>query len=147
MRRTAVIEAGVPGRRRGFLFTASVKGLITASAMRRCNPRNSASVCRLVVTWRSELWDKPAGFECFMVNLLKRGDAVIPFQECGRPTRALDGAGVEFPDRVNHGMIMGVENVFPIPRMAGDVDLGDAFRRDVVQIVKRIKVVVEGRNV
>ena len=44
-------------------------------------------------------------------------------------------------------MIVGVENVFAILGMAGDVNLRDPFRRNVVQINKRIKVVVEGRDI
>ena len=40
---------------------------------------------------------------------------------------ALDGAIVELPDGIDDRVIVRIENVFAIFRMAGDVNLRDAF--------------------
>ena len=47
---------------------------------------------------------------------------------------AFDGARVEFPHRINHGMIVRIEDVLAIFRMPGDVDLRDAFRRNAIDV-------------
>ena len=57
------------------------------------------------------------------------------------PVRA-DGVLVKLPDRIDHRMVVRVENVFLIFGMAGDVKLGHALRRNGVQIIERIETVV-----
>ena len=53
-----------------------------------------------------------------------------------------DGVLVQFPDRVEHRMIVRIENVFLVFAVPGDVNLPDAVVRDVVQIIVGIETVV-----
>ena len=48
---------------------------------------------------------------------------------------SLDGVGVHFPNRIEHGMIVRIEDVLLEFGMARDVDLPDAIMRDVVQVI------------
>jgi len=57
------------------------------------------------------------------VNFLKRRDAIVPFEKCRGVPGALDGPVVEFPDGVDHRMVVCVQNVFLEFRMAGDMNL------------------------
>ena len=50
--------------------------------------------------------------------------------------------GVELPDRIEHRMIVGIENVFLKLGMPGDVDLPDAMMRDVVEVIVGIEIVI-----
>ena len=48
------------------------------------------------------------------MNFVERRDAVVPLEQRGGVANAFDGARVKFPDRVNHGMIVRIENVLAI---------------------------------
>src|SRR5277367_4663223 len=82
-----------------------------------------------------ELADELVGFERFMVNLVERRNAIVPLQQRGGVADQFDGAGIEFPDGVQHRMIVGVENVFFEFGMARDVDLRDAVVRDIIDVI------------
>ena len=45
------------------------------------------------------------------VDFVEAGNVVVPLEQRGRGAAALDGARVEFPDRIDHRMIVRVENV------------------------------------
>src|SRR5580692_9699326 len=60
---------------------------------------------------------------------------------------AFDSARVKFPHRINHGMIVGIEDVLAIFRMPGDMDLRHAFRRDAIDVGQRVEAVILRRNV
>jgi len=64
------------------------------------------------------------------VDFGKRRDAVIPFEQGRGFAGALDGALVQFPDGVNDGMVVRVQDIFFKFAVAGDVDLGDATGGD-----------------
>ena len=66
--------------------------------------------------------------ERFGMNLVEGGNIVIPLQQSGGRSAALDGAGVQFPDGIEHRVIVRVEDVLLKLRVARDVDLRDAFR-------------------
>ena len=55
---------------------------------------------------------------------------------------ALDGAVVEFPDGINDGMVVGVEDVFAVLGVASDVDLGDAIGGNGIDVIKGIEIVI-----
>jgi hypothetical protein len=50
------------------------------------------------------------GFEGFVVNFVKRGDATVPFGQCGSVANELDGMRVHLSDRVETWGIVGVED-------------------------------------
>ncbi len=60
---------------------------------------------------------------------------------------ALDGTLVKLPNGIDDRVIVCVENVFPIFRVAGDMNLGDAIGRNAVHIIVRIKAVILRGNV
>ena len=81
------------------------------------------------------------------MDFVEGGNAVVPFQQRGGGAGEPDGVGVHFPDRIEHGMIVGIEDVFLELRVAGDVDLPDAIVRDVVEVIVGIEIVVLRRDV
>ena len=81
----------------------------------------------------------PIGLQRLGMNLVEAGNVVVPLQQRGGRPAALDGARVEIPHRIEHGMIVRIENVFLEFGMAGDMNLRDAVRRDVIQIVNGSK--------
>jgi hypothetical protein len=59
------------------------------------------------------------GFEGFIVNFVKRGDATVPFGQYGSVANELDGMRVHLSDRVEHPgtwRIVGVEDAARIGR-------------------------------
>jgi hypothetical protein len=80
--------------------------------------------------------------EGFGVNFVEGGDVVVPLEEGCGGADALDGSGVEMPYGVEHGMIVGVEDIFFELRVSGDVDLRDAFGGDAVDVVEGVEAVV-----
>ena len=87
------------------------------------------------------------GFLCLGVYFIKARNVVVPLQQRGRLTAALDGAGVELPHRIDHGMVVRVEDVLLVARMAGDMNLRDAMRGDGIHVVDRIELVIHGRDI
>ena len=55
---------------------------------------------------------------------------------------SLDGARVKLPHRIDHRMVMRVENVFAIFGVAGDVDLRHAVAGTLFTYVSRIETVI-----
>ena len=82
-----------------------------------------------------------------MVDFIEGWDAVIPLKESGCVAAAFDGVGVKVPDRVEDGVVVSIEDVFPVLGVAGDVELSDAMVRDVVEIVVRVEAMILRRNV
>ena len=60
---------------------------------------------------------------------------------------ALDGAVVELPDGIDYRVVVGVENVFAIFGVAGDVDLRDAIGGDAIDVDGGIETVILRRDV
>ena len=87
------------------------------------------------------------GFKRFMMNFVKGGNAVIPFQQCGSVAAEFDGVGVHFPNRIEYRMIVRIQDVFLELGVAGDVNLPDTMVRDVVQVIVRIETMVFGRDI
>jgi len=71
----------------------------------------------------------------FGVNFVEAGDVVVPLKQRGGGAAALDGTRVERPYRVNHRMVVGIEDVFVIAGVAGNVNLRDAMRGHGVDII------------
>ena len=81
--------------------------------------------------------DELVGFERLMVDFVEGRDAGVPFQQRGGLADQFGGAGIQLPHRVEHRMIVRVENVLLEFGMAGDVELRDAMVRDVVDVIVR----------
>src|SRR5215469_8563892 len=76
------------------------------------------------------------------MNFVEGGDAIVPFEESGGVAYALDGAIVEFPNRIDDGMIVSVKNVLAIFGVAGDVNLRDAVCGNTVDVSGGIETVI-----
>lgn len=87
------------------------------------------------------------GLEGFAVDFFEAGDVGVPFEEGGGRAAELDGVGVHFPDGVEDGVVVGIEDVFFEFGMAGDMHLADAFVRDVVEVVVGVEGMVLGGDV
>ena len=85
--------------------------------------------------------------ERFGMYLVEGGNVVIPLQQSGCRSGTLDGALVQLPNRVKNRVIVRVEDVLLEFRMASDVDLRDALRRDAVDVVHGIELMVLRRHV
>ena len=81
------------------------------------------------------------------VNFVERRNAVVPFEQRGRRANAPDRVLVQFPHRIDHRMIVRIENIFLELGVAGDVNLRHALRRHAVQIIVRIEVMILRRNI
>ena len=86
--------------------------------------------------------DEFFSFERFIMDLVERWDPVVPFQERGGFADEFAGVGIHLPDRIDYGMIVGIENVFLELGMPRDVNLADAIMRHIVQVIVRIEIVV-----
>jgi len=81
------------------------------------------------------------------MNFVEGGDIVVPFEECGGGSAALDGAIVEVPDGIEDWVVVGVQDVLFEFGVACDVDLGDAISRDGVDVGARVEAVILRRDV
>src|SRR5271163_1325395 len=50
------------------------------------------------------------GLQRFAVHFVERGNAVVPFQQRRGRAGQLDRVLIHFPDRVEHGVIVGIED-------------------------------------
>ncbi len=87
-------------------------------------------------------FDKLIRFQRLVMDLVEARDAIVPFEQGRRLADPFDGVGVKLPDRIEHRMIVGIENVFLELRMARDVDLPDTMMRNVVQVFVGIEVMI-----
>ena len=68
------------------------------------------------------------------MHFIEGGYAVIPFEERGGVTDALDGAVVKFPDGIDDRVVVRVQDVLAIFGVTRDVDLGDAIGGNAVDV-------------
>lgn len=57
------------------------------------------------------------------------------------------GLAVERPDGIGHRVVVRVHEVVAVVRMAGEVELPDAMRRHLAQVIERLEAVVHGAHV
>jgi len=76
------------------------------------------------------------------VHFFERRNAIVPFQQRGGAADQFHGVRVELPDRIEHRMIVRIENILLELRMPRDVNLSDPMRRDIVQVFVGIEIVV-----
>src|ERR1700758_1809531 len=128
------------------MCSEGVSGFITALAMVRCRVsrfiRNSSTGQGSYGAGQNALSKEAIRFEGFVVNFAEGGNAVVPFEKSCCVAYALNSAVVELPDRIDHRMIVGIENIFFVLGMAGDVDLRDALGRNAVDVVEGIEAVI-----
>ena len=72
---------------------------------------------------------------------------VVPLEQGWRGAAAFDGARIEIPYGINHGMVVCVEDVLLIARVTGDVNLRDAIRGNGVHVLHRIELVIHRGDV
>src|ERR1700733_7297338 len=69
----------------------------------------------------------------FMMHLVEGRNPIVPLEQGRGCARQLRCVSVHFPDRIEHGMIVSIKNVFLEFRVACDMDLPDAMVRNVVE--------------
>src|SRR5882762_9454052 len=148
---------GSPFGARRFMFSAGVSGCISALTMVRW--RASKLMAKLFSHQRvsyqrasyragqDALREETIRLQGLVMDFAKSGNAVVPFQQGGGVANSLHRAVVQFPDRIDHRMIVGIENIFFVFGMPGDVNLRDPFGGYAFHVVKRIEGVILGRDV
>ena len=86
-------------------------------------------------------------FQGFGVNPFKRGDTVVPLKQGRGWAHPGNCMRIEFPNRVDHRMIVGIQNVLLELGMAGDMDLSNSLRNHAIEVLVRIEIMVPGRNI
>src|SRR5882762_3045731 len=136
---------GSPFGARRVMFSAGVSGCISALTMVRW--RASKLMAKLFSYQRvsyqrasyragqNTFCEEAIGFQGFVVNFAKSGNAVVPFQQSGGVANSLHRAVVQFPDGIDHRMIVSIENIFFVFGMAGDMNLRDPFGGHAVHVV------------
>ncbi len=81
------------------------------------------------------------------MHFIEGWDVVVPLEQRRGRADAFDGASVQAPDGIEHGVVVGVEDVLLELGVAGDVDLRDALGGDAVDVVEWIEAVVLRRDV
>src|SRR4029077_8980613 len=87
------------------------------------------------------------GFQSFFMDFVEGGNMVVPLQKRCRWANQLNGLGIKLPYRIDYRVIVGIENVFFVLGVSGDVDLGHALDGNALQVFKRIKIMIAGGNV
>ena len=88
------------------------------------------------------LGDVTVGLQCFAMHFVEGWNVVVPLQQRCRWSGQLDRPRVQPPHRIDHRMVVGIEDVLLKLGVAGDVDLCDALVGDAVQVIKRIEAVI-----
>src|SRR5215467_6991179 len=88
------------------------------------------------------LKEKTARFERFVMDFAEAGNAVVPLEQSRRVAHTLNRPVVESPHRIDHRMIVCVENIFFVFGVAGDVNLRDPLGGHTVDVRERIETVV-----
>ena len=73
--------------------------------------------------------DELVRFQRLVVHLLERRDAVVPLEQRRRHAAALRRVRVKFPHRVEHRMIVRIQNILLELGVSRDVHLADAVMR------------------
>ena len=81
-----------------------------------------------------------------MINL-EIGNVAVPFQKRRRAARQMPREGKKFPDFRRDEIIVCVNNMIAAMTMTGDVHLNNAFVRNLPDILLRVKIVIECRNI
>ena len=83
----------------------------------------------------------------FGMNLIEAGNVIVPLKQRWRGPATLDGARIELPDRIDHRMVVRVENVLFVPRVTGDMNLRHAVRGHRVDVIHRLELMIHGRDI
>jgi len=95
----------------------AVSGCITARAIVRCSELAHTAVA-------SKVEDKNLlALQGLVVHFIKGRNAVVPFEQRSGVTDPLNRAFIQFPYRVDHRMIVRIQNVAPVFRVSRDVNL------------------------
>src|SRR4029077_18680273 len=128
------------------------------SAHSRCMPSslvNGRMTACAIKAWRSArrlcrdgfMRQKMRSFQRLAMNIIKGRNAIVPFeQRCG-PTHAPDSARVKLPNRIEHWVIMRIEDIFLELGMAREMDLRHALGGNCVNIRLRIEPMIFRRDV
>ena len=67
------------------------------------------------------------------MHFVERRDTVVPFQQRRSWTNQLDRPRVQLPHRINHRMVVRIEDVFLELRVPGDVNLRHSLMGNAVE--------------
>src|ERR1700740_2317329 len=119
----------------------------------RCMPSslvNGRMTACAIKAWRSArrlgrdgfMRQKMRSFQRLAMNVIKGRNAIVPFEQRCSPTHARYGVRIKFPNWIEHGMIVRVQNVFLEFRMPREMNLRDAIARHSIDINLRIEAVI-----
>ena len=77
----------------------------------------------------------------------KRRDAGVPLQQRRSPAGELVRQAIEFPDRIDHVVVVRVDDVRLAVGVAGQMKLHDPLVRNRANVLDRVEVVVHARHV
>src|SRR5258707_4401686 len=81
------------------------------------------------------------------MNLFKGWNLVVPLEKRCRTPCAFNRTRIEFPDRINHRMVMRIQNVLFKLGVPRDMDLRHALCRNTIYVIMGIEIVVSGRHI
>src|SRR5260370_2920496 len=81
------------------------------------------------------------------MHFIEGRDIVIPFHKRSRGAAPFDGTFVELPDGFDDRVVVRVESVFLKLVVTSNVNLGDPFGRNAVDIFKWVESVIAGGDV
>src|SRR5262245_60908598 len=121
--------------------TDSMESSNSARAKTRCSSR-SAGTARL---------HDLVGSVCFRRELAQARNVRVPLYQRWRRAEALNGCGVELPDRLAHRRIVSVHENLPLAdapsAVPGEMHLAYRLPRNPAQIKIRIEAVIRGADV
>src|SRR6185312_1215337 len=71
---------------------------------------------------------KPFRFASLGMHLVEGGNAIVPFKQSRRGANTPDRVFVQLPNRIDHRVVVRIQNVFRKLGVASDVDLCDTIR-------------------
>src|ERR1700735_3740922 len=81
------------------------------------------------------------------MHLVEGGNVVVPLEQSRRRADSFYCSSVQMPDRIEHRMIVCIENVSFELRVAGDMNLCNTLSRDAVYIFEGVEAVILRRAV
>src|SRR4051812_10969044 len=90
---------------------------------------------RLALLNLADLVQETICLQCLAMDLVEAGNVSVPLQQGAGGAALPKGVPVHAPDRIDRGVIVGVEDVLLVSRVAGNMDLPDAIVRDVIEVV------------
>src|SRR6266481_4249103 len=127
----ATSAVGLPSVQVRCIPSSRVSGRMTAFAIKAWRSARRLGGCLFIA-------QKTRSFQRLPVNIVERRNAIVPLEQYRGSPHTRDGARVKSPNRIEHWVIMGIQNIFLELRMACEVDLRHAIGWHSIDIGLRI---------